>query len=135
MRRFVPAEFGLETRDAESIHLIPPMSGKVEILDQLVAHESSTFSWTAITTGVFFDWGLRSGFLHYNLKQHTALVLNDGKTQFSATTLSTVGEAVVRVLEREEASKNKTLFIHSFVTSQIDVVRALKEASGQSWTV
>jgi hypothetical protein len=58
VKRFIPAEFGLETRNTESLALIPTMADKVAVLDELIAYESETFSWSSIATGVFFDWGI-----------------------------------------------------------------------------
>lgn len=135
VRRFIPAEFGLETRNTESLALIPTMADKVAILDELIAHESKHFSCTAITTGVSFDWGIKSALLHYDLAPRMVLTLNGGETLFSATSLAIIGTAVVRTLKREEMTRNKTLFIQSFTTSQNAILTALEKNTGHSWAV
>jgi hypothetical protein len=137
VKRFIPAEFGLETRNTESLALIPTMADKVAVLDELIAYESETFSWSAIATGVFFDWGIEhaSHFLHYDIGACAALTLNGGETTFSATSLATIGTAVVRTLEREGLTRNRTIYIHSFTTTQNAIVAAFEKCTGHRWLV
>uniref|UniRef100_A0A0B7KE14 NAD(P)-binding domain-containing protein n=1 Tax=Bionectria ochroleuca TaxID=29856 RepID=A0A0B7KE14_BIOOC len=94
-----------------------------------------TFTWTALVCGHFFDWGLKKKFLHIDLDQHTALILDGGNKPASVATLKRVGEAVVRVLQRPEQTANRTLYIQSFNPTQRDVIKALERATGVEWTV
>jgi hypothetical protein len=58
VRRFIPSEFGIHTRKVRGTAIGGILSGKIEVVDYLegVAAEHSEFSWTGVTTGLFFDW-------------------------------------------------------------------------------
>lgn len=58
VRRFVPSEFGINTRIVGDTPIGKILTGKVATVDYLTskADENPWFSWTAITTGFFFDW-------------------------------------------------------------------------------
>ena len=63
VKRFIPSEFGSDTKNANATSLIPVFGVKVRTKDHLKAQESKGLSWTAIATGPIFDWvsGLTDG--------------------------------------------------------------------------
>jgi hypothetical protein len=60
--------------------------------------DGSGFSWTSLVCGHFFDIGLKSGLLQFDLAARTARIFNGGDVRWSATTLDTIGTAVMRGL-------------------------------------
>lgn len=56
VKRFIPSEFGTDTRRVPGTPIGKILAGKVAIVDYLKTKESETFSWTALATGMFFDW-------------------------------------------------------------------------------
>jgi len=56
--RFIPSEFGINTREAVGTPIGGILAGKVALVDYLdsKAQENPWFSWTALSTGFFFDW-------------------------------------------------------------------------------
>lgn len=56
--RFIPSEFGINTRVAAGTPIGKILAGKVAVVDYLSskAKENPWFSWTGISTGLFFDW-------------------------------------------------------------------------------
>jgi uncharacterized protein YbjT (DUF2867 family) len=58
VKRFIPSEFGINTRQVAGKPIGKILAGKVATADYLAekAKENKDFSWTGISTGNFFDW-------------------------------------------------------------------------------
>jgi len=141
LRKIIPADYGsCDSTTQRAQELVPIFKKKAAIRDRLqeLAGQNRDFSWTSIVCGHFFDWGLRENFLHFDLRNRTADILNDGKMRSSTATLHRVAEAVVKVLQlegegggergREAAVQNRIIYIQSFCVSQLDVLRSLERA-------
>lgn len=140
VKRFIPAEFGGNTLDPETERLLPSIFGsKRDLRRYLESKESEGLTWTAIAVGIIFDWAFQKTqgtFLHLDLEKRTALVQDDGEHQFSMSNLDQIALAVVRVLQRPEETKNKFLFIQSFLVTQNQLVFGLeKELGGKKFEV
>lgn len=88
-------------------------------------------------TGPFFDWGLTTGFLGFNIKEKRAEIWDGGNVKFSSTNLSTIGKAIVSILsttERLSATENKYVFIASHTVTQNEVLAAFEKATGE-WSI
>ncbi|KAJ9604958.1 hypothetical protein H2200_010347 [Cladophialophora chaetospira] len=137
VKHYIPAEFGLDTNDPMKKKILPALLPKIQVLERLRSlAPDSTLSWTAIATGLFFDWGLKIGFLHLNLAQQKAEILGDGNTKFSATNVPDIAQAVHGVLQQyDTVYRNKYIFIQSLLTSQNEVLKALEKVTGKQWDV
>jgi hypothetical protein len=156
VKRFIPSEFGINTQKVEG-GVKKILGGKLSLQEQLkrTAAEHKEFSWTGISTGIFFDWvcflplfyvdimevanhpstqGLEHGF-GYNLKEKTATVFDSGNEPFTATNLATIGKAIAAVLKHPEQTANKYIEVASFVTTQNEIVKNLEEGTGAKFTV
>ena len=135
VKRFIPADFGSgDSSSPRALELIPQYRAKQKVrqhLQQLASDGS--LSWTSLVCGHFFDYGLRSGLLQYDLKAHKAQIFDGGDIRWSATTLETVALAVVRVLQKEEETENRMLYNQSVCVSQNEVLKSLERLSGRSW--
>ncbi|TVY82591.1 Isoflavone reductase-like protein [Lachnellula suecica] len=136
VKRFFPSEFGSNTLSAELLRNVPAMKAKAMILTYLqqkaAAHPA--LKWTAICNGAFFDWGLTSGFLGFNLQEQTANIYGSGNQHFHATMRSTIGLAIVSAL-RNPDTENKYLYISNISTSQRELLSVLEMNSGSPWKV
>lgn len=58
VKRFIPSEFGINTRITGGTAIGKILAGKVAIVDYLdeKSKSNSDFSWTGVSTGLFFDW-------------------------------------------------------------------------------
>jgi hypothetical protein len=58
VKRFIPSEFGVNTRLTGGTTIGKILAGKVATVDYLdaKAKENKDFSWTGLATGLFFDW-------------------------------------------------------------------------------
>lgn len=134
---FVPSEFGHDTTDPKVVKQLPIFSGKDAVVEKLRSHES-TMGWTGIVTGLFLDWGLVTGFLGYDCKNHAATIWDDGNHEFNVTNITDIAEALVTLLTNEKArekAKNKTVWISSVRTNQNEILATVEKVTGTKWTV
>ena len=137
VRRFIPADFGsLDSSSPRALDLVPLYHAKRKVrlhLQQLAS--SSGLSWTSLVCGHFFDHGLKSGLLNFDVNERKAQIFDGGDIKWSTTTLSTIGTAVVRILQQEDETQNRMLYIQSFCTTQNEVLRVLEKITGSKWQV
>ncbi|KAM0249163.1 hypothetical protein ACHAQJ_009170 [Trichoderma viride] len=131
--RFFPAEFGTDTDNANSMKL-PVFANKMQALEYLRAKVAKhpSFSYTALCTGSFLDWGLESSFL-VNLKTHSATIYDSGDLPFSTTTLATISKAVVSIINHLDETKNRHVYIHDAVVTQNKLIDLAKSIDGKDW--
>lgn len=56
VKRFVPSEFGSDTRNEKAMAILPQyFQGKADSVDYLKAKEKDGLTWTAFVTGPFFE--------------------------------------------------------------------------------
>ncbi|KAE8445916.1 hypothetical protein EG329_012695 [Mollisiaceae sp. DMI_Dod_QoI] len=136
VKRFIPSEFGLNTQKvtggAKKI-----LGAKIQLQEQLAkaAEENKGFSWTGVSTGLFFDWGLKVGSLGFNLKDKTATIFDSGNEPFTGTNLPFIGRAIAGILSHPSETANKYLDVASFITTQNELLSLLEEQSGAKWKV
>lgn len=85
--------------------------------------------------GHLFDYGLGCGLLQVDLSKRTVTVFDGGEVKFSATNLDTVGLAVVRVLQKEESTRDRQLYVQGLRVTQNEVLASLEAATGEKWRV
>jgi hypothetical protein len=154
VRRFLPSEFGNDSDSAKGLEMVPFFQPKKVVLDYARAKQDE-LSFTAIETGVFFDWvcirrvpsstnnsltsfvpqAMKVGFLGFDLKSSTATIWDDGDKHFCGTLIEKVGEAIATALLKPEETKNQVLYVASVDTTQNDMLAALEAHSGSKWTV
>ncbi|KAF4462099.1 isoflavone reductase family [Fusarium albosuccineum] len=135
VQRFFPSEFGpypLEPGFAELNPWVLPH--KISTVEYLRSKESQ-MSWTSLVTGGFFDWAMKVGFFKFDLATKTVTLIDDGTSVFTATTLSTVGKALIACLNHAEETKNQYVLISSFNVSQRDILEVVERVDSQRWNV
>ncbi|KAI0390785.1 NAD(P)-binding protein [Xylariaceae sp. FL0594] len=141
VRRFVPSEFGINTRFLEDGPIKRILGGKLETLGYL--HEmhkrekekGRSFTWTGISTGLFFDWGLDFGSIGVAKSSRTATIYDSGDEPFQATNLRTIGRAVAAVLRQPERTVNRYLTIASFNPTKNEIHATIERLTGEKWQV
>lgn len=137
VQRMIPADFGSVDSSSEwTQSLVPLYKHKSALRERLVrlAKENAGFSWTSLVCGHFFDWD--PGFLHIYPMEKKTEILDAGEIKWSASTLSQIGKATARILQRPEETKNQMIYVQSFLISQNELVKALEQATGQGkWQV
>jgi uncharacterized protein YbjT (DUF2867 family) len=56
VRRYIPAEFGSDSRNPKHQELVPILKNKADVTAYVRSKASATFSWTVLATGPFLDW-------------------------------------------------------------------------------
>ncbi|KAK0736026.1 hypothetical protein B0T21DRAFT_332197 [Apiosordaria backusii] len=141
VKRFIPSEFGVNTRKVRDWPIGKILKGKVEVVDYLIEKvkegvNGGEFGWTGVSTGLFFDWGLENhGLSTVNLKEKTSSIVDSGNEKFQVSTLAQVGRAVVGILQHPEETKNKYLVTSSFQVSQNELIKAVEELTGEKFPV
>ncbi|KAK3985295.1 hypothetical protein QBC44DRAFT_275565 [Cladorrhinum sp. PSN332] len=139
VKRFIPSEFGINTRKVRDLPIGEILAGKIAIVDYLqekAKDSEGKFTWTGITTGLFFDWGLdRSGLGVINLQDKASTVIDSGNEKFQASTLAQIGRAVTKVLQHPDETANKYIATSSFQLSQNELIAAVEELTGQKFPV
>ncbi|ORX39553.1 hypothetical protein BD324DRAFT_614131 [Kockovaella imperatae] len=132
--RFIPADYGsIRSDDPWALDLMVNFRNKafVRWRCQRLADQHPSFSWTSLATGHFFDYGLHTELLGYDLKKGTAQIFDGGDLPFSASTTAQIGRAVVKVLSHEKETANKMLLIQSFCVTQNEVAAEIERATGK----
>lgn len=133
VKRFIPSEFGADMTNSLN-RASPVFKGKAdtqEYIESLVA-KHPTFTYTYTYNHLFLDWGLKMGFFA-NLKEHSALLFDGGDVPFSATTLVTIGKAVVGIIKNLEATKNRAVYYHDCVLTLNKIIELVKGIDGKEW--
>ncbi|KAF2256210.1 NAD(P)-binding protein [Trematosphaeria pertusa] len=140
VKRLIPADFGsCDSADEKTNEILPLMAGKKVIRDYLISLQDvergtrGKMSWTSLITGHFFDYGLTCGLLKFNVAGRKAYILDGGDIKFSASNLSFIANAVVRVLEKPDETQNRILYVHGLYVTQNEVLAALEKATGNTW--
>ncbi|RDW85358.1 hypothetical protein BP5796_03683 [Coleophoma crateriformis] len=134
---FIPSEFGSDTDNvlSRSLPLFAPKVELQEYLEQIVK-PNPDFSYSLVRTNAFLDSALQRGFF-VNLPskgQGVTDIFGSGDQLFSTTTRSTIGKAVVAILAKVDACKNRSIFVHDIALSQRQLLDiAKKVCPSGSW--
>lgn len=134
VKRFIPSEFGTNTTDARVRAVVPILEAKWDTVSFLKSKESE-ISWTSFITGLFFDWGIKVGFIGFHFGEKSATILDDGTANFSATNLHTIALSIIKALEKPELSKNQYVYVSGIQTSQKQFLDAAEKITGEKWNV
>jgi len=140
IRRFLPSEFGIDNASPQVLAAVPPFRVRAELIDTLKAKQAagSPIEWTAVVTGLFLDWGLRTGFLDLDVERRTAEIWDEGDVPFTVTNLTVVARTVVKLLTDAaayEASRNAYIYTGSATTTQKEVLAATEKATNAKFEV
>jgi hypothetical protein len=92
-------------------------------------------SWKSVICGGFFDWMLYSGMLGFDLKSRSVELIDNGTSVCTFTSLSTVGETVVKILDHADETRNQYVFTMSFQVSPRDISEVIEKVDGKKWSV
>ncbi|KAM0478951.1 hypothetical protein ACHAPX_004929 [Trichoderma viride] len=122
VKRFIPSEYGADA-SIQEIREIPYLRSKGIVQDYLI---KPGLSYTFLYTGPFLEWALLKGFF-LNPDNADAHVWNGGDIPIGTTRLSDVGLAIVNTLLRPFETENRHLYVASRVTTQNEILAAVRE--------
>lgn len=131
--RFIPSEYGCNLSN-ELARKLPSFADKIKTQEHLFQLSQSTrLSYTIIYCTALLDWGLEYDFI-LRISDYKPKLYNGGEQPFSATYLSTVGQAVASILAQPEQTKNTIVRVHDMVISQKRLLQLAQEvAPHKSW--
>ncbi|KAK7738582.1 hypothetical protein SLS53_006103 [Cytospora paraplurivora] len=134
VKRFIPSEFGVNTRKVEGLPIAKILGAKVKLVDDLQkkAGENSNFSWTGVANGLFFDL---LGHVGFDVKAKKATIYDSGNEPFQTTTVGLVAKAVASILKHPQETANKYLLIASFQPTLNQILQIVEEETSSKWTV
>ncbi|KAF2098922.1 NAD(P)-binding protein [Rhizodiscina lignyota] len=140
--RFVPSEFGANTAD-ERVRDLVTMTYKqrkevTEYLQKKSEEKGGEFGWTGVVSGPFFDWGLETGFLGFDIPNRHAKILDSGTVPFATTNLEDVGKCLANILTNHsmlESTANQYIYIATYVCRQKTLLSVLEKITGEPWKV
>jgi hypothetical protein len=135
VKRFISSEFGHNTDSEKVIRVLPVLGGKRSTIALIKSHPRLT--WTAVITGLFFDWGLKIS-IGVDAEKAKATVWDAGDVPFSTTNLRTIGQTLIKVLTDSAAyedSKNRYIYLASHTTTQNELVAAAEKATGKKFEI
>ncbi|KAJ5018682.1 hypothetical protein K4K57_004145 [Colletotrichum sp. SAR 10_99] len=123
--RFIPSEFGADLQHKE-IHTFPTYQTKIEVGEYLEKKARETnLTYTFIYCSALFDEGLDLGaFADFQAKKVN--FFDGGATTFNATRSVTVADAVVAILNKLEATKNKAVRIRDVSMTPKELLKAIQ---------
>ncbi|KAH7003126.1 hypothetical protein EDB82DRAFT_482635 [Fusarium venenatum] len=135
VKRFLPSEYG-SNLVVPSVRKLPVFGTKVAIEDKLIElANQGKISYTFVYNGIFLDWGIKHNFF-FDFSQPELTIWDQGDTEFSTTTLASVGDAVVGVLAHPEETQDRIVYVQDIVLTQNKVLELAKEVSpGKEWKV
>ncbi|KDN71227.1 putative NmrA-like family protein [Colletotrichum sublineola] len=137
VQRFIPSEFGVHTRELRDTKIGSILSPKIQLVDYLIelSEKNSSFTWTGISVGAFFDWRTGGRLLGFDVKNKTVNIFDSGNVPFSPSTFGLVGKTVAGVLKNLESTANKYIKVGSFTTTQRELLKVIEEKTGSTFTV
>ncbi|KAI0905108.1 hypothetical protein F4823DRAFT_156616 [Ustulina deusta] len=137
VKRIIPSEFGVNTRFLGKEPIGTILQGKIQTLNYI--HEkwkqNPSFTWTGISTGLFFDWGLEHGSIGLDKATKTATIFDSGNEPYQASNLPHIGKAIAAVLKHPGLTTNRYISIASFNPTQNQVLELAEKLTGEKWTI
>ncbi|KAJ5715890.1 oxidoreductase CipA [Penicillium malachiteum] len=123
VKRFLPSEYGYDTSHSLTAKLPIFCNDKVAVVKRLkeISKQDSTFTFTPIVAGPFFDWSIQKNLI-VNLVGPLSPIYNGGDIFFSTCTLSGIGRTFVGALEHPEDTKNRHFYIASAIVTQNQLI-------------
>ncbi|KAL2678683.1 hypothetical protein Neosp_009434 [[Neocosmospora] mangrovei] len=119
VKRFIPSEFGVDTRLVTGTNVEPLLAGKIKVVEYLKEKAQ--------------QHGLLRGAFGFDVARRHVTIFDSGNALFSPSSYNLVGKAVAAILSKEEETKNHYLAISSFTTSQNQLLKMLEEQTGEEW--
>ncbi|KAF6822218.1 isoflavone reductase family protein [Colletotrichum plurivorum] len=137
VKRFIPSEYGLNTRNLKGEILGDWLIAKTAAVDYLIekAKENPSFTWTGIGTSLFFDWSITRGIYGISLENKSITIFDSGNQRVSTTSLSFLAEGIAAVLAHPAETANQYINIIEFDVTQNQLLKLFEEETGAKWTV
>lgn len=137
VKRFIPAEWGFNTRREMTGPIKDMLGGKTKTVDYLIEKVKShpELTWTGIATSSFFDWALNAGIYGNDTAAKTFNIFDSGNEPVSTSTLPFIAQSVVAVLQRPDQTANRYLEVVENNVTQNQLLALFEEETGAKFSV
>ncbi|KAF1821835.1 NAD(P)-binding protein [Dissoconium aciculare CBS 342.82] len=135
VKRFLPSEFG-SNLEVPSVRRLPVYATKVKVQDYLAQKAAEgLISYTSFYNNVFLDWGVEKSFLIDRVNSSITFY-DDGESEWSTTTLASVADGVVGVINHPTETHNRAVYVHNTVLTQKKLLEVAQKADpARKWTI
>ncbi|OJD18746.1 hypothetical protein AJ78_01283 [Emergomyces pasteurianus Ep9510] len=138
VQRFIPSQFGSETRNNLSQARVPFFALKHQV-QQYLQEKQDKIEWTSFLTGPLLEETLKNGFLGFDIPNKTATLWDEryANNIFSTARLSLAADAVAQSLSPALSAKtaNQIIAVRDATLSFAEILKALETATGSKWTL
>lgn len=128
VKRFLPSNFGSNMANPNARRL-PLFKGKVFIEDYLKEKAKTTdLTYSFVYVGGFTDYAIQRNVI-LNCSTYQPTIYNGGETEFSTTSLATIGDAVVGVLSHPGETQNRPVYVSEVIYSQKKLLSLAKQVA------
>ena len=133
VKRLIPSDFGCNMGNPKTRKL-PVFKTKVLIEDYLIEKSKTTdLTYTFVYNGGFTDFCIQHNVI-MDFANYQPIIFNGGNSQFSCTSLPTVGDAVAGVLAHSAETQNRAIYVSESMISQNQLLSlARKIAPNKPW--
>lgn len=134
--RYIPSDWSLDPLNAAA-NSLPVFSKRVERDNYLFEKcKTSSMTWSIVANGPFLDWNLYTGFMGIDLFNRSASLMDGGENKVVWTTLDSVAQAVVGIMQHLQETENRPVYVHSVVKSCSEMLEHARTAlGGESWKI
>lgn len=142
VRRIFPSEYTLDILHPDAVSLLTdeahwpePASSVVTARKFLaLAEEGGPTSFTTLVPGAFIDYWVQGDFGLFDPKNRKVTLIDDGEHYFTGCSMPFLGEALVAVLQMDEAkTKNKRIHVSEVRATMKQVAETYEEVAGTSF--
>ncbi|EJD52496.1 NAD(P)-binding protein, partial [Auricularia subglabra TFB-10046 SS5] len=137
VKRFVPTEYAADMAHPKSL-AAPVYEARRKVINYLKEKAAEgKIEYTVFHTGGLFEWGLKNGFLKFDLKARKAYIQDGGNDPAVASTDLTCARATVAALSPEHfaSTANRVLRVGDASITQNQLLGFLEKATGTKWEV
>jgi nucleoside-diphosphate-sugar epimerase len=133
VKRFLPSNFGSNMTNPNT-RMLPVFAAKVTVEDYLIQKSKTTeLTYTFVYVGGFTDFAIRNKVI-MDFSKYKPTLYNGGDSQFSTTSMPTVGDAVVGVLTHPMETQNRPVYVSEIIISQNQLLSVAKQiAPSKPW--
>lgn len=133
VKLFLPSNFGSNMTNPNS-RMLQVFAPKVAVEDYLIEKSKTTdLTYTFVYTGGFTDIGIQNKII-MDFSKYQPVLFNGGESQFSTTSMPTVGDAVVGVLTHPMETRNRPVYVSEIIISQNQLLSLAKQiAPSKPW--
>jgi hypothetical protein len=75
------------------------------------------------------------GLTGFNAADQSITLIDGGKTKFTTSNTTQIARGLVSIFTHADITKNQTIYIESFTTTQLEILELVETVSGKKWTV